>query len=172
MELPPCFRLHPTDEELITHYLSNKLLNSSFDAKAIAQVELNKCEPWDLPSKDIEGDSKGEYPCWNEKDTSLLQRQSSQSREDKVDNSKWVIYRVIEKSLSGKEKGAFGLAKIGSLSSMFEEEMTQGERRARSFYGGNVFRDKFMASAVRNPAETGLVTVANTDALKLLALGL
>ena len=49
MELPPGFRFHPTDEELITHYLSQKVLNSCFCAIAIGEVDLNKCEPWDLP---------------------------------------------------------------------------------------------------------------------------
>lgn len=49
--LPPGFRFHPTDEELITHYLSPKVLDSSFCATAIGEVDLNKIEPWDLPCK-------------------------------------------------------------------------------------------------------------------------
>uniref|UniRef100_A0A2P2JC45 NAC domain-containing protein 100-like n=1 Tax=Rhizophora mucronata TaxID=61149 RepID=A0A2P2JC45_RHIMU len=49
MELPPGFRFHPTDEELITHYLSKKVHDSCFCARAIGEVDLNKCEPWDLP---------------------------------------------------------------------------------------------------------------------------
>lgn len=51
MELPPGFRFHPTDEELITHYLSKKVLDSCFYARAIGEVDLNKVEPWDLPCK-------------------------------------------------------------------------------------------------------------------------
>ena len=51
MELPPGFRFHPTDEELITHYLSPKVVNNRFSARAIGEVDLNKCEPWDLPCK-------------------------------------------------------------------------------------------------------------------------
>lgn len=47
--LPPGFRFHPTDEELITYYLTPKLSNASFTSKTIADVDLNKCEPWDLP---------------------------------------------------------------------------------------------------------------------------
>lgn len=47
--LPPGFRFHPTDEELITYYLTRKVLDFGFAAKAIADVDLNKCEPWDLP---------------------------------------------------------------------------------------------------------------------------
>ncbi|BAT82214.1 hypothetical protein VIGAN_03219000 [Vigna angularis var. angularis] len=49
--LPPGFRFHPTDEELICYYLTNKISDSDFTAKAIAVVDLNKCEPWDLPGK-------------------------------------------------------------------------------------------------------------------------
>lgn len=47
--LPPGFRFHPTDEELITYYLTPKVSEKSFTSKAIVDVDLNKCEPWDLP---------------------------------------------------------------------------------------------------------------------------
>ncbi|KAK9090787.1 hypothetical protein Sjap_023964 [Stephania japonica] len=40
---------HPTDEELITHYLSKKVSDGNFNARVIGEVDLNKCEPWDLP---------------------------------------------------------------------------------------------------------------------------
>ncbi|KAG0498238.1 hypothetical protein HPP92_002929 [Vanilla planifolia] len=50
-QLPPGFRFHPTDEELITHYLIQKVLDSSFTGRAIAEIDLNKCEPWELPVK-------------------------------------------------------------------------------------------------------------------------
>lgn len=51
MDLPPGFRFHPMDEEIITHYLSRKIINHGFTARAIGEVDLNRCEPWDLPSK-------------------------------------------------------------------------------------------------------------------------
>ena len=47
--LPPGFRFHPTDEELITCYLTRKVSDISFTSKAVVDVDLNKCEPWDLP---------------------------------------------------------------------------------------------------------------------------
>lgn len=47
--LPPGFRFHPTDEELITYYLVNKISDSSFTGRAIGDVDLNKSEPWELP---------------------------------------------------------------------------------------------------------------------------
>ncbi|PIN15731.1 hypothetical protein CDL12_11627 [Handroanthus impetiginosus] len=49
--LPPGFRFHPTDEELITYYLLKKVLDCNFTSRAIAEVDLNKCEPWHLPGK-------------------------------------------------------------------------------------------------------------------------
>jgi len=48
-QLPPGFRFHPTDEELITYYLLKKVLDSAFTSRAIAEIDLNKCEPWELP---------------------------------------------------------------------------------------------------------------------------
>ncbi|KAK4793620.1 hypothetical protein SAY86_024055 [Trapa natans] len=51
IHLPPGFRFHPTDEEIITHYLAEKVLNNSFSASAIGEANLNKCEPWDLPKR-------------------------------------------------------------------------------------------------------------------------
>lgn len=46
--LPPGFRFHPTDEELITYYLASKVYNLAA-AVGIAEVDLNRCEPWELP---------------------------------------------------------------------------------------------------------------------------
>lgn len=63
MELPPGFRFHPTDEELISHYLSPKVLDSCFCARAIGEVDLNKCEPWDLPWKAKMGEREWYFFC-------------------------------------------------------------------------------------------------------------
>ncbi|XP_042414814.1 NAC domain-containing protein 87-like [Zingiber officinale] len=51
INLPPGFRFHPKDEEIITHYLIPKIINPSFTATAIGDVDFNKCEPWHLPGK-------------------------------------------------------------------------------------------------------------------------
>lgn len=47
--LPPGFRFHPTDEELITHYLAKKIDNPNFSCHAVSDADLNKSEPWELP---------------------------------------------------------------------------------------------------------------------------
>lgn len=51
MELPPGFRFHPTDEELVTFYLANKVRDPRFEVRTICVVDFNECEPWDLPGK-------------------------------------------------------------------------------------------------------------------------
>ncbi|KAI3803495.1 hypothetical protein L1987_31647 [Smallanthus sonchifolius] len=50
-QLPPGFKFHPTDEELISCYLLHKVLDGTFTCRAIADVDLNKCEPWELPQR-------------------------------------------------------------------------------------------------------------------------
>ncbi|KAI3825849.1 hypothetical protein L1987_07534 [Smallanthus sonchifolius] len=45
--LPPGFRFHPRDEELICDYLFNKFSLSG--SPLLVEIDLNKCEPWDLP---------------------------------------------------------------------------------------------------------------------------
>jgi hypothetical protein len=50
VNLPPGFRFHPSDEELVTYYLANKILDPlRFTSPAITDVDLNKSEPWELP---------------------------------------------------------------------------------------------------------------------------
>ncbi|KAK9054017.1 hypothetical protein SSX86_025093 [Deinandra increscens subsp. villosa] len=51
IDLPPGFRFHPTDEELISHYLYPKVSDSNFISRVIGEVDLNKVEPWELPCK-------------------------------------------------------------------------------------------------------------------------
>ncbi|KAL6653489.1 hypothetical protein ACP70R_009067 [Stipagrostis hirtigluma subsp. patula] len=61
--LPPGFRFHPTDEEVITSYLLQKFLNPCFAPRAVGEVDLNKCEPWDLPSKAKMGEKEWYFFC-------------------------------------------------------------------------------------------------------------
>ncbi|XP_031262548.1 NAC domain-containing protein 87-like [Pistacia vera] len=63
IDLPPGFRFHPTDEEIISHYLTEKVMNSGFAACAIGEVDLNKCEPWDLPKRAKMGEKEWYFFC-------------------------------------------------------------------------------------------------------------
>ncbi|KAK8502054.1 hypothetical protein V6N13_064157 [Hibiscus sabdariffa] len=56
--LPPGFRFHPTDEELILHYLKKKLSSSPFPVSIIADVDIYKFDPWDLPDKAAFGEKE------------------------------------------------------------------------------------------------------------------
>uniref|UniRef100_A0A0E0KVB0 NAC domain-containing protein n=1 Tax=Oryza punctata TaxID=4537 RepID=A0A0E0KVB0_ORYPU len=54
--LPPGFRFHPRDEELVVDYLYHKLSSAGggdggefYGGVAMVDVDLNKCEPWELP---------------------------------------------------------------------------------------------------------------------------
>ncbi|MBA0839439.1 hypothetical protein Goarm_005161, partial [Gossypium armourianum] len=50
-QLPPGFRFHPTDEELVVHYLKRKVASVPLPVTIIAAVDLYKFDPWELPSK-------------------------------------------------------------------------------------------------------------------------
>ncbi|KAI3452555.1 hypothetical protein Pfo_009219 [Paulownia fortunei] len=55
LRLPPGFRFHPTDEELVVQYLKRKVLSYPLPALIIQEVDVCKSDPWDLP-----GDSEQE----------------------------------------------------------------------------------------------------------------
>ncbi|GLU05619.1 hypothetical protein SLE2022_227110 [Rubroshorea leprosula] len=46
--VPPGFRFHPTDEELVDYYLRKKIASKMIDLDVIRDVDLYKIEPWDL----------------------------------------------------------------------------------------------------------------------------
>ncbi|KAJ7980974.1 NAC domain-containing protein [Quillaja saponaria] len=52
---PPGFRFHPSDEELIVHYLQKKVSSHPLPASIIAEVDLYKYNPWELPKKALFG---------------------------------------------------------------------------------------------------------------------
>ncbi|KAI9197867.1 hypothetical protein LWI28_005755 [Acer negundo] len=62
-KLPPGFRFHPTDQELIIHYLKKKKVSSSSSppnpvVSIIADVDIYKFNPWELPEKARFGESE------------------------------------------------------------------------------------------------------------------
>ncbi|CAH8346280.1 unnamed protein product [Eruca vesicaria subsp. sativa] len=63
--LAPGFRFHPTDVELVRYYLKRKVLGKKFMTNAIAELDIYKFEPPDLPEKSClrTGDLKWYFFC-------------------------------------------------------------------------------------------------------------
>ncbi|KAL8171961.1 hypothetical protein V2J09_023765 [Rumex salicifolius] len=57
-QLPPGFRFHPTDEELVVHYLKKKTQSVPLPVAIIAEVDLYKFDPWELPAKAAFGEQE------------------------------------------------------------------------------------------------------------------
>ncbi|XP_019172056.1 PREDICTED: NAC domain-containing protein 37-like [Ipomoea nil] len=49
--VPPGFRFHPTDEELVGYYLRKKVASQKIDLDVIRDIDLYRIEPWDLQDK-------------------------------------------------------------------------------------------------------------------------
>ncbi|KAM7252068.1 hypothetical protein ACFE04_023951 [Oxalis oulophora] len=57
-ELPPGFRFHPTDEELIMFYLKNQATSLPCPVSIIPEVDIYKFDPWQLPEKTEFGENE------------------------------------------------------------------------------------------------------------------
>nr|AIM47114.1 putative NAC transcription factor [Suaeda liaotungensis] len=49
--LPPGFRFHPTDEELVDYYLKRKVEGLEIELEVIPVIDFYKFDPWELPDK-------------------------------------------------------------------------------------------------------------------------
>ncbi|GAA0138248.1 DNA-binding transcription factor [Lithospermum erythrorhizon] len=58
LNLPAGFRFHPTDEELVTHYLCRKCCGQSISVPIIAEIHLYKFDPWQLPGMALYGEKE------------------------------------------------------------------------------------------------------------------
>ncbi|KAH9740169.1 hypothetical protein WN944_005552 [Citrus x changshan-huyou] len=104
IELPPGFRFHPTDEELITHYLTPKVFDGCFSARAIGEVDLNKCEPWDLPRRAKMGEKEWYFFCVRDRKypTGLRTNRATEAGYWKATGKDKEIYKA--KALVGMKK--------------------------------------------------------------------
>ncbi|XP_073036274.1 NAC domain-containing protein 2-like [Primulina eburnea] len=58
MQLPPGFRFHPTDDELVMHYLCRKCASQKISVPIIAEIDLYKYNPWELPGLALYGEKE------------------------------------------------------------------------------------------------------------------
>ncbi|KAK7849199.1 NAC domain-containing protein 2 [Quercus suber] len=58
LELPPGFRFHPTDEELVNHYLCRKCASMPLAVPIIREIDLYKYDPWQLPEMALYGEKE------------------------------------------------------------------------------------------------------------------
>ncbi|PON61827.1 NAC domain containing protein [Parasponia andersonii] len=56
--LPPGFRFHPTDEELVNHYLIRKCSSLPIAVPIIKEIDLYKFDPWQLPEMALYGEKE------------------------------------------------------------------------------------------------------------------
>ncbi|XP_057791557.1 protein ATAF2-like [Salvia miltiorrhiza] len=58
LNLPAGFRFHPTDEELVVHYLCRRCAGQNIDVPIIAEIDLYKFDPWQLPGMSLYGEKE------------------------------------------------------------------------------------------------------------------
>ncbi|WOK96409.1 NAC domain-containing protein [Canna indica] len=58
LQLPPGFRFHPTDEELVMHYLCRKCAGLPIAVPIVAELDLYKFDPWQLPGMATYGEKE------------------------------------------------------------------------------------------------------------------
>ncbi|PKA48425.1 NAC domain-containing protein 7 [Apostasia shenzhenica] len=67
--VPPGFRFHPTDEELVDYYLKKKVESRRIDVDVIKDIDLYKIEPWDLRGRcKIGEEEQNEWYFFSHKD--------------------------------------------------------------------------------------------------------
>ncbi|XP_050269169.1 NAC domain-containing protein 30 isoform X1 [Quercus robur] len=67
--VPPGFRFHPTEEELVGYYLRRKINSLKIDLDVIADIDLYKMEPWDIQDRCKLGyDEQNEWYFFSHKD--------------------------------------------------------------------------------------------------------
>ena len=49
MFLPPGFRFHPTDDELMRYYLKRQVMGKKSAFDAVTELNIYQYSPWDLP---------------------------------------------------------------------------------------------------------------------------
>jgi hypothetical protein len=117
--LPPGFRFHPTDPEIIDKYLCRKVANPRFTSIAMGDVDLNKCEPWELPSKAKMGEK--EWYFFAQKD---MKYPTGTRTNRATKNGYW--------KATGKDKEIYSIRNFGNINT----RVLVGMKKTLVFYMG------------------------------------
>ncbi|MBA0768824.1 hypothetical protein Gotri_017601 [Gossypium trilobum] len=90
--LPPGFRFHPTDEELVGYYLKRKNEGLEIELEVIPVLDLYKFDPWELPGRAPLGDR-----------TDWAMHEYRLSDEPSLGSSAFALCRVVKRN-DGKPK--------------------------------------------------------------------
>ncbi|XP_042509407.1 NAC domain-containing protein 30-like [Macadamia integrifolia] len=67
--VPPGFRFHPTEEELVGYYLKRKVNSQKIDMEVITEIDLYRIEPWDIQDRcKLGNEEKNEWYFFSHKD--------------------------------------------------------------------------------------------------------
>ncbi|KAL6199209.1 hypothetical protein ACLB2K_028995 [Fragaria x ananassa] len=106
--LPPGFRFHPTDEELVVHYLKKKASSAPLPVAIIAEVDLYKFDPWQLPEKATFGEQ--EWYFFSPRD----RKYPNGARPNRAATSGyWKATGTDKPVLSSTDEGGGGTRKVG-----------------------------------------------------------
>ncbi|MBA0620127.1 hypothetical protein Godav_005895 [Gossypium davidsonii] len=132
--VPPGFRFHPTDEELVGYYLRKKVASQKIDLDVITDIDLYRIEPWDLQAERcrIGYEEQKEWYFFSHKDkkyptgtrtnrATMAGFWKATGRDKAVYDNKskligmrktleegWVICRAFKKKISGQAKSIEG----------------------------------------------------------------
>ncbi|KAM7279159.1 hypothetical protein ACFE04_006293 [Oxalis oulophora] len=160
--LPPGFRFHPTDEELITYYLLKKVIDSNFSGRAIAEVDLNKCEPWELPGKAKMGEKEWYFFSLRDRKypTGLRTNRATEAGYWKATGKDREIYSSKTSSLVGMKKTLVfykGRAPKGEKSNWVMHEYRLDGKFAYHYLSGSS-KDEWVISRVFRKSCVGSTT--------------
>ncbi|KAJ6854828.1 NAC domain-containing protein 87-like isoform X1 [Populus alba x Populus x berolinensis] len=173
IDLPPGFRFHPTDEEIITHYLTEKVMNGCFCASAIGEVDLNKCEPWDLPKKAKMGEKEWYFFCQRDRKypTGMRTNRATESGYWKATGKDKEIYKGKNSLVGMKKTLVFykGRAPKGEKSNwVMHEYRLEGKF---SYYSlPKVARDEWVVCRIFHKS-TGIKKTSIHDLLRVNSFG-
>ncbi|KAL6846795.1 hypothetical protein ACP4OV_024243 [Aristida adscensionis] len=137
-QLPPGFRFHPTDEELVVQYLRRKALSRPLPAAVIPVVhDAAGLDPWDLP-----GAAEGEGYFFS------LRRPPAAGgrRKRRAGSGYWQV--------TGKEKPVF--LQCGSGGGGGKRHLLVGVKTALTFHGGSPSGTRWLMHEYRLAAPGGV----------------